>query len=248
MAQQAVLYRIVTDQHVCPFGLKARDLLTRRGFNVDDQILASREEIDAFKSQHAVETTPQIFIDGERIGGFDALQAHLGIEAKNADATTYRPVIAIFAMALLMALATSWAIFDSVLTVRAFELFIAYSMCILAIQKLQDIDKFATMFITYDLLAMRWLPYAKMYPFGEAIAGIVMLSGTLVFLGAPIALFIGTVGAVSVIKAVYVDRRELKCACVGGDSNVPLGFISLTENLMMIAMAVWMLAMTVVGV
>jgi hypothetical protein len=39
---------------------------------------------------------------------------------------------------------------------------------------------------------------------------------------------------------VYIDRRELKCACVGGSSNVPLGFISLTENLMMVAMAVWM--------
>ena len=41
---------------------------------------------------------------------------------------------------------------------------------------------------------------------------------------------------------VYVDKRDLTCACVGGDSNVPLGFLSLTENLMMIAMAVWMLA------
>jgi hypothetical protein len=58
-----------------------------------------------------------------------------------------------------------------------------------------------------------------------------------------VALFIGVIGAVSVIKAVYLDKRELKCACVGGDTNVPLGFVSLTENLMMIAMAVWMLAM-----
>ena len=52
-------------------------------------------------------------------------------------------------------------------------------------------------------------------------------------------------GAVSVFKAVYVDKRELKCACVGGASNVPLGFVSLTENLMMIAMAVAMLVMAV---
>jgi hypothetical protein len=50
-----------------------------------------------------------------------------------------------------------------------------------------------------------------------------------------------TVGVVSVFKAVYIDKRELKCACVGGDSNVPLGFISLTENLMMVGMAVWMI-------
>ena len=50
----------------------------------------------------------------------------------------------------------------------------------------------------------------------------------------------GPSGAASVFKAVYIDKRELKCACVGGSSNVPLGFISLTENLMMVAMAVWM--------
>jgi hypothetical protein len=48
---------------------------------------------------------------------------------------------------------------------------------------------------------------------------------------------------VSVFKAVYIDRRELKCACVGGSSSVPLGFLSLTENLMMVAMAVWMASM-----
>ena len=37
-------------------------------------------------------------------------------------------------------------------------------------------------------------------------------------------------------KAVYIDKRELKCACVGGSSNVPLGFVSLTENLMTFAL------------
>ncbi|BBI60584.1 hypothetical protein HSBAA_18900 [Vreelandella sulfidaeris] len=59
-------------------------------------------------------------------------------------------------------------------------------------------------------------------------------------MAAPLALFIGTVGAVSVFKAVYVDKRELKCACVGGSSNVPLGFVSLTENIVMILMGLWM--------
>ena len=68
-----------------------------------------------------------------------------------------------------------------------------------------------------------------------------MVAGALNWLSIPIALFIGTVGGVSVFKAVYIDKRELKCACVGGSSNVPLGFVSLTENLGMIAMAVWML-------
>jgi len=89
-------------------------------------------------------------------------------------------------------------------------------------------------------LAKRWVPYSYIYPFAEALAGILMVAGALTWLSVPIALFIGTVGAVSVFKAVYVDKRELKCACVGGSSNVPLGFVSLTENLMMVVMAIWM--------
>jgi len=113
-------------------------------------------------------------------------------------------------------------------------------MCILAIQKLQDLESFSTMFLNYDLLARRWVRYGYLYPFGEALAGILMIAGALIWVAAPVALFIGTVGAVSVFKAVYIDKRALKCACVGGSSNVPLGFVSLTENLMMISMGVWM--------
>jgi hypothetical protein len=96
------------------------------------------------------------------------------------------------------------------------------------------------MFLNYDLLARRWVRYGYLYPYGEALAGILMIAGALIWLAAPIALLIGTVGAVSVFKAVYVDRRELKCACVGGNSRVPLGFVSLTENLMMMFMGIWM--------
>ena len=76
------------------------------------------------------------------------------------------------------------------------------------------------MFLGYDLLAQRWVRYAYLYPFGEALAGILMIAGALLWLAIPVALLIGVIGAVSVFKAVYVDRRELKCACVGGDSNV----------------------------
>lgn len=144
-------------------------------------------------------------------------------------------------MGALMALAVSWAAFGEMLTVRAAEWFIAISMCILAILKLRDIESFSNMFLGYDLLAQRWVRYAYLYPFGEALAGILMIAGVWLWLAIPVAFVIGTIGALSVFKAVYIDRRELKCACVGGDSNVPLGLISLTENLMLIAMAVWML-------
>jgi len=239
--RQAVLYRMVTDEHICPFGLKSRDLLGREGFEVDDRHLETRAETDAFQREHDVETTPQTFIGGERIGGYDDLRMYFGKEVGDGDETTYQPVIAVFVMALLMALAAQWAATGELLSIRSVEWFIAFSMCILAILKLRDLESFSNQFLGYDLLAQRVVRYAYFYPFGEAVAGICMIGGVLIPVAAPLALFIGTVGAVSVIKAVYIDRRELKCACVGGNSNVPLGAISLTENLMMMAMGVWML-------
>jgi sterol desaturase/sphingolipid hydroxylase (fatty acid hydroxylase superfamily) len=169
------------------------------------------------------------------------LRRYLGKPVKDPDEVTYQPVIAVFAVAFLMALGVSWASLGTLFSIRALEWFVAISMCILAILKLRDLESFSNMFLGYDLLAQRWVRYAYLYPFGEALAGILMIAGALLWLAIPVALVIGSVGAVSVFKAVYVDKRELKCACVRGDSNVPLGFISLTENLMMVGMAIWML-------
>jgi len=238
--KKAVLYRMVMPDHTCPYGLKARDLLKRSGYEVEDHHLTSREETDAFKAKHDVPTTPQVFIGGERVGGYDDLRRFLGKRMADPNATTYRPIIALFTMTALMAMAASYAVTGSILTVRSAEWFIAMSMVVLALLKLQNVETFATMFLNYDLLAKRWVPYSYIYPFAEGLAGVLMVAGALTWLSVPVALFIGTIGAASVFKAVYVDRRELKCACVGGSSNVPLGFVSLTENLMMIAMAAWM--------
>lgn len=55
----AILYRMVSNRHICPWGLKARHLLRRQGFAVDDHWLTTREETDAFKAEHGVKTTPQ---------------------------------------------------------------------------------------------------------------------------------------------------------------------------------------------
>lgn len=243
-AKTAIIYRMVMPRHICPYGLKALDLLKRKGFAIEDNWLTTREETDAFKARHNVQTTPQIFIGKERIGGHDDLRRHLGLSVADPKATSYQPVIALFSITALMALAASIAVYGTPFTIRAGEWFIAFSMCILAMLKLQNVDKFATMFLNYDLLARRWVPYSRIYPFAEALAGVLMISGVLTWLSIPVALAIGTIGAGSVFKAVYIDKRELKCACVGGDSNVPLGFVSLTENLMMVAMALWMLFAT----
>ena len=242
IVKSASLHRMVMPGHTCPYGIKARWLLKRHGYDVDDHWLTTREETDAFKAQHDVNTTPQILIAGQRIGGHDDLRRFLGLRVKDAKATSYTPVLAVFAVAALLALAVNWLTFLPLLSFVTLERFVAIAMILLAMLKLQDVDRFATMFLNYDLLARRLPPYGMAYPFLELGAGVLMLTRTLNWLSIPVALFIGGIGAVSVFRAVYVEKRDLKCACVGGNSNVPLGFVSLTENVMMVVMALWMVA------
>lgn len=236
----ARVHRMVMPDHLCPYGLKTVHLLKSRGYEVDDRHLETREQTDAFKREHEVDTTPQVFIEGERIGGYEDLRKYLGLSVRGEDALHYTPVLMLFAVSALMALALVLREPNALLSLRTLEAFVAIAMTLLGLQKLKDVESFSTMFLNYDLLARRWVPYGYFYPYAETAAGLLMLAGALIWVAAPLAIFIGSVGAVSVSKAVYVDRRELKCACVGGDSQVPLGFVSLTENLVMLTMGIWM--------
>lgn len=77
MAKTAILYRMILPDHTCPFGVRALELLEDAGFEVDDRILKTRAEVDAFEDENGVDTTPQVFIDDQRIGGSDDLERYL---------------------------------------------------------------------------------------------------------------------------------------------------------------------------
>jgi len=236
VTHEAHLYRMVTDEHVCPWGIKSRALLERQqGLTLHDHPLTTREATDAFQEEHDVDTTPQVFIEGERIGGYEDLKAHLGYSVPEGD-TRYAPLAALFGSTALLAAATTWASTGTLLTWQLLRWFVAISMVALAIQKLQDLSSFSSRFLTYDVLARKVVRYAYAYPFLELGAGVLMVADMLPWLSGPVAIFIGTFGALSVAKAVYVDGRELHCACMGGDSDVPLGALSLTENVAMVGM------------
>jgi glutaredoxin 3 len=77
--RKATLVRMVLPDHVCPYGVRARERLEETGYEVDDRLLRSRDEVEAFKAEHGVDTTPQVFIAGERIGGSEELDRYLAM-------------------------------------------------------------------------------------------------------------------------------------------------------------------------
>ena len=76
-SRQAVIYRMVLPNHTCPYGVRAKQMLEEAGYEVDDRVLRSREEVDAFLDVEGAETTPQVFIGDERIGGCDEVEFFL---------------------------------------------------------------------------------------------------------------------------------------------------------------------------
>ena len=74
---KAVLYRMDLPNYTCGYGTAARDLLRNHKFDIEEHILRTRRETDAFKDKHNVTTTPLVFIDGVKIGGYTELRKHL---------------------------------------------------------------------------------------------------------------------------------------------------------------------------
>lgn len=141
-------------------------------------------------------------------------------------ANLYLPILVVFTTAALIATVTA----------PGLKGFMGFALCILATLKLMDIREFAASFRKYDLITQRLWIYGMIYPGLELAIGLGFLAGTAPRATGWAALLVGVSGAVSVLKAVYVDRKSLHCACLGGNSKTPLGLISLLENTMMAVM------------
>ncbi|AFY61876.1 MauE/DoxX family redox-associated membrane protein [Synechococcus sp. PCC 6312] len=225
------VYRMSMPDHECPWGVKAVALLNDNNIPFEDIRLSTKAEVEEFKTLHQVKTTPQIFWDGTRIGGYTDLAAYLEVQAQ-APEYSYTPVIALFSTAGLMAVATS----------LGFTGFMGIALSMLASLKLMDIDAFAESFAKYDLITKRCKPYGKVYPFIELFIGLGILSGLAPMATGVGALVVGVSGGISVFKAVFIDKLALNCACVGGNSKAPLGLVSFAENAIMALMGVMLLA------
>jgi glutaredoxin len=220
---QIKIYRMSNADGECPWGAKAVKLLQQHGLNFEDVKLRSRQEVDELKAKYQVSTTPQVFCGLERIGGYTDLANQLLVVP---EAATYAPVIALFSTAGLMTLALSLQMSG----------FMGISLSMLASLKLMDLDSFSSSFNKYDLVSRKMRIYGKIYPFLELAIGLGFLSGIAPLATGIASTALGVSGAVSILKAVYIDKKALTCACVGGSSKTPLGAISMAENLMMTVM------------
>ena len=200
-----------------PVGSSRNALLERHGYRVDDHWLRTRAETDAFKAEHGVETTPQTFIGGGGSAATTICAAFSGMHVP----TRGRDQL----------YAGDRAVRDDRVDGACGELsrFTARrsrcgrvsgssrSACVrwrCSNSRTSSASRPCSSTTTCSRGAGCRTATSIRSPKGWP--GVLMIAGALMWLSVPVALVIGSIGAVSVVKAVYIDKRELKCACVGG--------------------------------
>ena len=214
----------------CPFGIKALDLLKTREFSYIEHMLEGEEEFQAIKERFGVTTTPLVLQEGKKVGGYSDLAKSLGVEVDPRE-QSYWPIIAVLGVAVVTGLTLNQGIHG------VMGIFLA----ILATLKFLDLKAFVAGFRKYDLLSKRLEPYGYIYPFLELGIALGILSMMIPIITGSVSIGLGILGSISVFKAVYWEKLDLNCACVGGSNKVPLGIISFLENVAMILMGILLL-------
>ena len=172
----------------------------------------------------------------------------LYVEASNSLSETqsnqYYPLFLIAGFITLVAFLTSFQ--QGIYSVNNFEVkmflhnFMTGFFLVFSFFKLLDVKAFAESFQMYDLLAAKLPVYGKIYPFIELGLGILCLIHFQLYYVYIADIVIMGFGALGVIQSV-LDKRKIRCACLGSVFNLPMSTITIIENSLMVLIGIWLL-------
>jgi len=149
--------------------------------------------------------------------------------------STYKPILLIFAYITIITLLTANGDL-----MRWMPQFMAAFFLTFSFFKMLDLPAFADSYSMYDIIAARWRPWGFIYPFTEAALGIAYLTGFNPLITNATALVIMSGSIIGVLRSV-LNKRKIKCACLGAVFNLPMSTITIIEDGLMIAMSAYSL-------
>lgn len=152
---------------------------------------------------------------------------------------TYKPLLLVFAYILMVTLASEYISGRFVLH-RFMPNFMAGFFLVFSFFKLLDLRGFASSYAMYDLAAKKIPTYGFIYPFIELGLGVAYLINYKPLLINAITLVVMIFSSIGVILAVMI-KQKIRCACLGTGFNLPMTTVTIIEDLLMAAMAAWML-------
>ena len=150
---------------------------------------------------------------------------------------TYKPILLVFAYILGGTLLIERA-GGGFLLMRWMAHFMAAFFLVFSFFKLLDLAAFADSYSSYDILASRWRVWGLLYPFAELGLGILFLTGYDPVVTNAATLVIMGVSIIGVVRSV-LQRRKIRCACLGAVFNLPMSTITIIEDGLMIVMSAY---------
>jgi|TARA_Y100000758_G_scaffold141112_1_gene100076 copper chaperone CopZ len=127
-------------------------------------------------------------------------------------------------------------------TLEAFMLdFMGLFFIVFSFFKMLDLKGFPGSFRMYDPVAKRVPLYGWIYPFIETALGLMFLIRFEVKIALIVTIIILGITTFGVTKTL-LDKKSIKCACLGTVLNLPMTEATFIENFIMITMAVYMLS------
>jgi copper chaperone CopZ len=159
---------------------------------------------------------------------------------------TYKPLLLIVAFILGASVLVQAGLGTAVdiSAMQTMRYFMAGFFIVFSFFKLLDLQAFATAYSGYDLLAARWRGWGYVYPFVELALGIAYLVNFNPLLTNWVTVIVMGFSAIGVIRAV-MSKSKIQCACLGAVFKLPMSTVTIVEDVGMVAMALWMLAMVV---
>lgn len=118
--------------------------------------------------------------------------------------------------------------------------FMAGFFLVFSFFKLLNLQGFADSYSTYDIIAKRWRGYGYLYAFIELFLGISYLTGFSPLFVNWLTFIVMSISLIGVLQSV-LNKRKIKCACLGDVFNLPMSTITIIEDVLMILMALFML-------
>ena len=153
--------------------------------------------------------------------------------------STYKPILLIFGYITAIAFITvtndgnfHW--------IAAMNIFMAGFFLAFSFFKLLDLKGFVESYAMYDLLAKRLPAWGYVYAFIELGLGLAYATGFQPVLTNIITFAVMSVSIVGVLQAV-LNKRKIRCACLGAVFNLPMTTVTIIEDALMIAKSAGMI-------
>ncbi|MEO7922213.1 MAG: MauE/DoxX family redox-associated membrane protein [Chitinophagaceae bacterium] len=160
-------------------------------------------------------------------------------EEKKTWLATYKPILLIFGYIIGITLLVEY-IYDGFVWMRWMSHFMAGFFLVFSFFKLLNLKGFAESYAMYDIVAKKWSGWGYVYAFAELALGLAFLSGYNPLVTNAITFVLMTISIVGVLQSV-LNKRKIKCACLGDVFNLPMSTITIIEDALMIAMSALML-------